>query len=129
LAWSVQIDQEEAGHPHLVVRNLKALYRNRAGLETVTTALPNRKNGSEPVEFDGSLKKLAMVAVDQNMRTAVVEITTSNGTAAEQLVAIPLASGEGRQASVLVGLIGEVDAGWKLFPLHTIKTIEPAAKP
>ena len=35
---------------------------------------------------------------------------------------------EDKKAGTLVGFLGEVDAGWKLFPLHTIKVITPSKR-
>lgn len=124
LVWSVRIDQAKAGHPILVVRNLKAIYSWPGGVETLSDNLPVRKRPMEVVSFAPPLKKLEIVAVDPNMQMAVVELTTGDGTAQEKLVAIPLTCEQEGRTGVLAGLLGEVDAGWKLFPLHAVKSIE-----
>ena len=123
LTWSIQIDQVKAGHPILVVKSLRALYAFPGGVETITDNLPTHRNVMASVRLDSSLKRLEIVAVDPNRHMAVAELTTDDGTQ-EKLVAIPLTREHDGRTGAVVGLIGEVDAGWKLFPLHTIKAIQ-----
>jgi hypothetical protein len=122
-AWSVTIDQPKAGNPALAVRDLKVLYASGAA-EQVADALPVRKG--EPLKFDASLKRLEVLAVDPNTHIAAAEVQPADSP--ERTVAIPLTRDQGGKTGVLVGLLGEVDAGWKLFPLHTIKVLAPAAE-
>lgn len=126
VAWSVQIDQPKAGNPWLTVKNLKALHAFPGGTEQLTDTLPARKGGPEPVVLGPALKKLEFVAVDPNTQTAVVEVTT--GTTADRLVAVPLTLEKDGRTGTLVGLVGEVECGWKLFPLHCVKVLKPDEK-
>jgi hypothetical protein len=132
IAWSVQIDQPRAGHPWLTVRSLKALYAFPGGVEQLTDTLPVRKG--EPLApsltFGPALKKLEVVAVDPNTQTAVFDVTTDGGLpAVSKLVAVPMTREHMGKTGTLVGLVGEVDCGWKLFPLHCIKVIKLAERP
>jgi hypothetical protein len=121
-AWAVQIDQPKAMNPTLAVRNLKALYAAPGGAEWLADDVPTRKG--PPLKLDAkALKRLEVLAVDANTQTAAVEVTPVDG--AERLAALPLTRERAGKAGVLVGLLGEVDAGWKLFPLHTVKAVGP----
>ncbi len=120
--WSVQIVQPAAMDPVLNVRNLKALYVFPGGAEHLMDALPVRKG--EPLQLNAKIKKLEIVAVDPNTRMAAMELLLEGGT--ERLIAVPLTLEQGKRTGVLTGLVGEVDSGWKLFPLHTVKAIKPA---
>ena len=119
-AWAVQIDHPKAMNPTLVVRNLKALYAVPGGTEHLADALPVRKG--DPLPLSAALKKLEILAVDTNTQIAAAEVTTDAG--ADRLVALSLTRERDKKTAVLVGLLGEVDAGWKLFPLHTIKVVK-----
>jgi hypothetical protein len=123
-AWQVQIYHPEAKHPSIAVRNLKAIYSFPGGVEQLADSLPVRKG--ENLKFDSALKKLEMVAVDTNpsFQNAAVEVTLEGNP--EKLIAVPLINDLGNRSGTLIGFIGEVDAGWKLFPLHCIKVIKPA---
>jgi hypothetical protein len=121
-AWSIQIVQPAAKDPTIIVRNVKALYAFPGGVEQRVEAIPVRKG--EPLRFDSKLKKLEMIAVDQNTRMAVMEVETEGGP--ERLVAAPLTLEQQQRTGILIGLIGEVDHGWKLFPLHAVKVVKPA---
>lgn len=121
-AWSVQIVQPLAKDPMLAVRNLKALYSFPGGVEQLIEALPVRKG--EPLHFDAKLKKLELIAVDQNTHMAALEVTIEGGM--ERLIAVPLTLEQDKRTGTLIGLVGEVDSGWKLFPLHAIKVVKPA---
>jgi hypothetical protein len=125
LSWSIQIDQAKAGHPTVVVRDLKALYAFPGGIESLADQLPVRKTMNEVVAISSSLRRMEIIAVDPNTQMAVVEVT--NDTVQDRLVAIPMSREQDGRTGTLIGLIGEVDAGWKLFPLHTIKVIQQGA--
>lgn len=119
--WAVTVEQPKAMNPTLTVRNLKVLYAAGA-TEWLADDLPLRKGGALKLDA-GSLKRLELVAVDANTQTAAAELTTADGPA--RLVAFPLTRERDGKTGVLVGLLGEVDAGWKLFPLHTVRTFGP----
>jgi len=121
-AWKVQIEQPKAKDPTLTVRNLKALYTFAGGVEQLHDTLPVRKG--DAIKLDTRLKKLELIAVDPNTQHAAIEVTLEG--APEKLVAMPLTREEGTRIGTFVGFLGEVDAGWKLFPPHAIKTIQPA---
>jgi len=121
-AWHVQIEQPKAKDPTLTVRNLKALYTFAGGFELLSDTLPVRKG--EPFKLDTKLKKLEMVAIDPNTQNSAVELTLEGSP--EKLVAMPLTLEQGTRLGTLLGFVGEVDAGWKLFPLHCVKVIKPA---
>ena len=123
LGWAVQIEQPKAGNPSLAVRNLKALYTFPGGVEILHDAIPVRKG--DPLPLNATLKKVEFLAVDTNTHVAAVEVTSEAG--ADRLTAILLTREQAGRTGTLVGLLGEVDVGWKLFPLHTIKTIAPTA--
>jgi len=121
-AWAVTVEQPKAMNPTLPVRNLKALYAAGAA-EWLADELPLRKGS--PLKLDAvAVKRLELVAVDANTQTAAAELTPADGPA--RLVAFPLTRERDGKSGVLVGLLGEVDAGWKLFPLHTVRSVGPA---
>ena len=120
--WKVQIDQPKAGHPTLTVRNLKALYHFPGGSEVLAGEIPVRK-GRTPLKFDTSLKKLEFLAIDTNTHMAAAEVCEDG--APECTVVIPLTIDRDGKTGTMVGLVGEADVGWKLFPLHCIKVIRP----
>ena len=122
-AWSVQIDQPKAGHPTLAVRNLRALYHFPNGSEVLLGEVPVRK-GKGPLKFDGSLKKLEFLAIDMNTHMAAAEVC--EGGTPECTVVLPLTIDRDGKTGTMTGLVGEVDVGWKHFPLHCIKVIRPA---
>lgn len=123
-AWRIQIIQPKANNPTLTARNLKALYRFPGGEERLLDRLATRKG--EAVIFNETLKHFEMIANDLNTNYAVAEIEPTTGS--ERLIAIPLTLEQDKRAGTLIGILGEVDAGWKLFPLHTIKIITPSKR-
>ena len=123
-AWLVQIDQPKAENPTLKASNFKFLYQFPGGVEVVTDAATARKG--DPLKLDDAVKAFAPVAVDPNTHMAAVEVQTGDGP--ERLVVVALQMEKGGKTGTLVGLLGEVDAGWKLFPLHTVKGMKRAKK-
>ncbi|HYH63608.1 MAG TPA: hypothetical protein VD866_02815 [Urbifossiella sp.] len=121
-AWAVTVEQPKAMNPTLTVRNLKALYAAGA-VEWLADDLPLRKGSALKLDA-AAVKRLELVAVDANTQTAAAELTPSDGPA--RLIAFPLTRERDGKTGVLVGLLGEVDAGWKLFPLHTVRAFGPA---
>ncbi|MFO0799931.1 MAG: hypothetical protein U0804_20870 [Gemmataceae bacterium] len=120
--WAVTVEQPKAMNPTHAVRNLKALYAAGAA-EWLADDLPLRKG--TPLKLDAvAFKKLELVAVDANTQTAAAELTPADGP--ERLVAFPLTRERDGKTGQMVGLLGEVDAGWKLFPLHTVRAVRPA---
>jgi hypothetical protein len=128
-AWSVQIVQPKAGDPTLTVRNLMVLYAYPGGAEELTDQLSVRKGGVYPL---WTLNRLEVLAVDPNTQMAAAEIQAQAllprapwVDTVEQVVAVPLTREKDKRTGTLVGLVGEVDAGWKLFPLHAVKVTTP----
>jgi hypothetical protein len=110
--------------PVMIVRNLKALYQFSGGAEQLVDGIPVRKG--TPVPFDANLKRFELLANDENTGIAAAEIEVGAGP--EKIIAIPLTTEQDKKTGTLVGFLGEVDAGYKLFPLHTVKSIAPWAK-
>jgi len=129
-SWAVKIVPPKKGtgsvveFPPLVVRNLKALYQFPGGTEQLVDGVPLRKG--TPIPFDDKLKRFELLANDENTNIAVAEIEVVGGP--EKTVAIPLTMEVDKKTGHLAGFLGEVDAGWKLFPLHTVRTIVPHEK-
>jgi hypothetical protein len=129
-SWNITIIKTRADEPKVVdnptltARNLKVLVSLPGGAEQLLDGLPIRKG--QPVPFDGKLKRFELLANDLNTNIAAAEIESADG--AERVIAIPLAPGEDKKGGALIGLLGEIDAGWKLFPLHTIKVITPSKR-
>lgn len=121
--WDVRIIQKEPANPVVKVRNIKVLYHHPDGTERLAGELPARKGAAVPL--DEKLKRLEVLATDTNTHFAVIEVEAGGP---ERLVAVPLTTGPEKDAAAVVGLIGEVDVGYKLFPLHTIKSVGPAGK-
>ncbi len=121
--WNVQIDQPKAMDPTLKAGNFKFLYQYPGGVEVLADAGIVRKG--EPLKLDDAVKSYTTLAVDQNTRVAAVEVQVGD---AERVVVIPAEVEKDGKKATLVGLVGEVEAGWKLFPLHTIKSMKRPRK-
>jgi hypothetical protein len=122
--WQIQIDQPKADNPTLRARNFKFLYRDSNGTEALTDAATVRKG--EPFKLDDAVKSFVPIAVDQNTHMAAVEVQVGDGP--EKVIVIPQELETDGKTRTLVGLLGEVEAGWKLFPLHSIKTMKRPRK-
>jgi hypothetical protein len=122
-SWVIQIDQPKAMDPTLKAGNFKFLYQFPGGVEVLADTATVRKG--EPLKLDDSVKSFTPVAVDQNTHMAAVEVQAGD---AEKVVVIPLEIEKDGKKGTLAGLLGEVDAGWKLFPLHTIKNMKRPKK-
>ena len=123
-SWHIQIDQLAAENPTLKAANFKFLYRFPGGVEVLADAATVRKG--EPFKLDDSVKLFTPVAVDQNTHMAAVEVQI--GDAPEKVIVIPQEIDKDGKKGVLAGLLGEVEAGWKLFPLHSIKSMKRPRK-
>ena len=127
-SWNIRIVKTKkdepavVDNPTLTARNLKVLVSQPGGREQLLDGLPIRKG--QPILFDARLKRFELLANDLNTNFAAAEI--NEGT--DRVVAIPLGPGEDSTTGTLLGILGEVDAGWKLFPLHTIKVITPSKR-
>jgi hypothetical protein len=124
LSWNVQILQPTANDPLVPARNLKPLFALPGGRERLLESLPLRK--AEPLLFGPQLLRWEMLAHDPNTHHAAAEVTLAGQ--GERLVIIPLTLPQEGQTAQLLGLLGETDAGWKLFPLHTIRVITPSKR-
>jgi len=120
--WSVQIVHPAAAAPPLTVRNLKAILSFPGGVEQLLDTLPVRKG--ESLKLDAKVKNLEIIAVDPNTQMAAIEATVEGSP--ERLIAVPLMQDLGNRTGTITGFIGEVDCGWKFFPMHTIKVMKPA---
>jgi hypothetical protein len=121
--WNVQIVQPKANNPIVIVRNLKVLTAHSDGAEKLTDALPIRKG--EPIPFDAKLKRLEILAHDQVTDVVAAEVEAGG---LERTIIIPHILEQDGKPGTVVGLLGEVEAGWKLFPLHTVKVIKPSKR-
>jgi hypothetical protein len=117
--WSVQIVQPKEKDPTLTVRNLKVMYQYPGYFERLETHIPVREDTQIPL--NGGLKRFEVLATDNNTNRAAAEVETATGP--KKIVIVPLTQETENKAGTLVGFLGEVDAGWKLFPLQTIKVI------
>ncbi|MCS6866658.1 MAG: hypothetical protein RMJ56_05495 [Gemmataceae bacterium] len=118
-AWHIQIDQPKAMNPTLTVGDMKFLYQLSNGSEFLTEAAAVYK--SEPLRCDATLTSYTTLAIDPASRIITAEVY--GGDHERIVVILPTMSKDG-QTATLVGLVAEVDVGWKLFPLHTIKTMK-----
>ena len=121
--WLIQIDQPKAMDPTLKAANFKFLYQFPGGVEVLADAATVRKG--DPFKLDDSVKAFTPVAVDQNTHMAAVEVQIGG---VEKIIVIPQEIEKDGKKGTLAGLLGEVDAGWKLFPLHSIKNMKRPKK-
>jgi hypothetical protein len=122
-AWQVQIDQKPAMNPTLKVGELKFLYQLPGGKEVLTDSAATHKG--EPLRLDGSVKSYTTLAVDPSSRVIAAEFASGGK---ERVVVVPPTAEKDGKTATLVGVLGEVEAGWKLFPLHTIKGMKRPQK-
>jgi hypothetical protein len=118
-AWQIEIDHPAAKNPTLRVGELKFLYQFPGGMEVLTDAVTVHK--SEPLKMDSSVKLYTTLAVDPNTQVIAAEVQV--GDKERVVVIMPTIEKDGKTGT-LIGMVGEVDAGWKLFPLHTIKNMK-----
>jgi len=117
--WTVRVEGLPATDPPHTVRNLKAIYQLAPGVEFLVDVLSLRKG--DPISLGGakpaSFKKLEVLAVDPNKKSLVVELD------GERTAIVPTGEHDKKPATLL-GFLGEVESGWKLFPLHTVASLE-----
>jgi hypothetical protein len=118
LPWLVQIDQPKAMNPTLKASSFKFLYQFPGGPDLLADAGMVRKG--EALKLDGVTLYTAL-AVDLNANMIAAEVQVGDK---EKVVLIPLTIEKDGKIGTLAGLFGEVDAGWKLFPLQVIKTMK-----
>lgn len=118
-AWHIQIDQPKAMNPTLTVGEVQFVYQQSNGSEFRTDAVAIYK--SDPLRFDAQLVSYTTLAVDPASRIVTAEVQV--GDQERVIVLLPTTQKDG-QTATLVGLVAEVDVGWKLFPLHTIKSMK-----
>ena len=117
--WLIQIDQSKGMDPTLKAANFKFLYQFPGGVEVLTDAATTHK--SDPLKMDDTLTAYTTLAVDASNHVVAVEAQVGDTT---RIVVIPPSIEKDGKKGTLAGLLGEVDAGWKLFPLHTIKSMK-----
>jgi hypothetical protein len=122
-AWQIQIDQPKAMNPTLKVGELKFLYQFAGSGEVLVDAVTVHK--SDPLKFDAAVKSYTTLAVDPNSHVVAAEVQV--GDAERVVVIMPTIEKDGKTGT-LVGVVGEVEAGWKMFPLHTIKNMKRPKK-
>jgi hypothetical protein len=118
-AWQVQIDQPSAKNPTLKVGELKFLHHFPGGVEVLTDAITPHK--SEALKMDAAVKSYLTLAVDPTAEVIAAEVQV--GDKERVVVIMPTMEKDGKTGT-LVGVVGEVEAGWKLFPLTTIKNMK-----
>jgi hypothetical protein len=121
-AWQVQIDQAKAMNPTLKVGDLKFLYAFPGGAEVLADAATVHK--SDPLKLD-AVQSYTTLAVDPNSHVIAAEVQA--GDKERVVVLMPTIEKDGKTGT-LVGVVGEVDAGWKMFPLHAIKSMKRTKK-
>lgn len=108
------------------VHDLQPLYQLGTGSEVLAPALLFKK--SLKVDLANVRK---MVGSNPGQKETSLEVTFKDG-AAETLTAVNRVKLDGKEATLL-GLVGKVPGGWKIYPLHTIVelefTTEPGAAP
>jgi hypothetical protein len=126
-SWAVQIYHPAANNPTVKAKNLKVLFQSPDGTQRLVDALPVRKGTA--VTFDAKLSRFEMLDNTdvRDVKYAVAEVEFDKGE--EKTIAVPLTvEQDGKQTGTLAGLVGEVETGYKLFPLHTVKVIVPLSK-
>ncbi|MBY0458313.1 MAG: hypothetical protein K2V38_13310 [Gemmataceae bacterium] len=121
--WQVQIDQPKAMDPTLKGGAAKFLLQFPGGVEALADSVPTRRG--DPLKFDDGTKSLALVAYDPNTHVAVFDLIVGD---TEKVVVVPQEVEKDGKKGVLVGVVVEVEAGWKVFPLHTIKGMKRPRK-
>jgi hypothetical protein len=121
--WLIQIDQKTAMNPTLKASNFKFLYLFPGGVDVVTDAAATHKG--DPLKMDDAVKAYTTLAVDAN--TSVIAAEVQVGEVERVVVIQPQWEKDGK-IGTLVGMLGEVEAGWKLFPLHAIKNMKRPKK-
>lgn len=117
--WVVVVDGKKREAPQ-AVHNLKALYRLDKEIESPLTWVMFRKTFK--VEF-ADVKRLT-VSESNEARAFECDVSLKDGSE-QTLTLSTTVTVDGRNAT-LVGLIGEVPAGYKLFPLHTVGEVNRA---
>lgn len=122
-AWLVQIDQAKAMNPTLKVGNVKFLYHFPDGADVLVDAATTHK--SDPLKLDDTAKAYTTLAVDPNSSVIAAEVQIGETV---RIVVIPPDIEKDGKKGTLTGMVGEVEAGWKLFPLHSIKNMKRPKK-
>jgi hypothetical protein len=120
--WAIQIDQPRAMNPTLKASNFKFLYQFPGGVDVLTDAVMTHK--SDPLKME-AVKTYTTLAVDPNTQVIAAEVQVGE---TERVVVIQPQLEKDGKTGVLVGMLGEVEAGWRLFPLHTIKNMKRPKK-
>ncbi len=115
-AWQITIDHTKANNPTLTVTGLRFLVASGKS-ESLLATLPAKKG--MPLDLT-TAPRFEVLAVDATRKLAVVEV------AKDDIRVLSLAPEIDGKPGALVGLLGEVPAGWKLFPLHTVLKAEKA---
>ncbi|MCI0682195.1 MAG: hypothetical protein L0Y71_08830 [Gemmataceae bacterium] len=110
-------DKEKTEHP---VQGLTALYRAGAG-QKLASVLMFQKVGQIDL---GKLALLRQIPLPGKKQTIAHDYeVTELGGEKQKFTLLDKTQLDDNQPAVLVGLVGRVAAGWKLFPPHTISEV------
>jgi hypothetical protein len=119
--FSFLVAPEGKGKPVVMTAtNVQALYRLGDGTEKLLPWLMFKK--SLKVEI-GNIQKMHIGDYYPKEKTAECEVTLKDGMQLSLMV-LSHATVDGK-AATLVGLLGEVPFGWRLFPIHTFHNFQP----
>jgi hypothetical protein len=120
--FSFAIVPEAKGKSGVVMtaNNAQALYRLADGSESPRTWLVFKK--TLKVEL-ADIKSMHVGEFNVKDKTAECEVETKDGMQLS-VTLLTAASIDGKPAT-LIGLLGDVPAGWKLFPVHTLQQFQP----
>jgi hypothetical protein len=110
-------------NPTLKASNFKFLYHFPGGVDVLTDSVATHKG--EPLKLDDAVKSYTTLAVDANTQVIAAEVQVGE---TERVVVIQPHMEKDGKTGTLAGLLGEVEAGWKLFPLHTVKNMKRPKK-
>lgn len=99
------------------IHDLQPLYQLTTGGEVIAPAVLFKK--SLKVDLANVRK---MVGSNPGQKETTLEVTFKDG-GTETLTALNRVKLDGKEAS-LIGFVGKVPAGWKIYPLHTIVELE-----
>jgi hypothetical protein len=100
--------------------SVQGLYRFGDGSEKLLPLLMFKKTLKVDI---GSIQHLNVGAFNVKEKTAECEVTLKDGM--QLSVTLLTSATVDEKPASLVGLVGKVAAGWKLFPIHTIHEFQP----
>jgi hypothetical protein len=113
---TVAVVAKGAKQPEQTATDLRPLYQFADGSEKVLPTLFFKKTLKIDIE---KVKKLAKSKGEEDDSWAV----TLDGEEEQTFTLLPKPTIDG-QAATLLGLVGRVSVGWKLYPMHTIEQLQ-----